>query len=123
MANKPGPASRITTQQVIEAAKRFYEDDVSQIQLAQELGISTSYMARRIIEAKRDGLIRVRVETDISDDSLAADGIRHNSGQAAMLVNGSIVLVSIDARSAKPMMQQIAVDGVVVTLIVTRTTT
>ncbi|MEK9155526.1 MAG: hypothetical protein AAB839_02660 [Patescibacteria group bacterium] len=118
---RPRKTSHVSDQQIVDAARRYYVDDIGQAVLARELGISASYLSRRFRLAKASGLITVGVETALSSDIIAADAIRHEHGQSALVVNGSVVLASIDTRSATPATQQVTIDGTTVTLVVTRT--
>lgn len=63
---KPGAglASRISRRQVLDAARRYYDVGETQAEIAKDLGISASYLARLLKQAKDSGWVRVFIDTD-----------------------------------------------------------
>ena len=49
------------TGRILAAARRYYFDDASKVQIAQELGISRFQVARLLQEARRTGLVRIEI--------------------------------------------------------------
>ena len=60
----PGPASRLTRRQVLLAAKRYYDLGHTQADIAADLGVSPSYVARLMKQAKDSGWVRIFIDTD-----------------------------------------------------------
>lgn len=115
-----GPATRLTEQQIVSAARQFFENGVSQAVLARELGISPSYMARRIGQAQRDGLIKVCVVASSDDAPMMVKADLQGRGQLSVAVDGSRVTLAVDLASAMPQTTSMEVVGAKLTVTVSR---
>lgn len=58
---EPGDQARDETSLMLSAARRYYWNDASKVQIAQELGISRFQVARMLQEARRAGLVRIEI--------------------------------------------------------------
>src|SRR5690606_29748717 len=67
-----GTPSRISRRAVLEAARRHYELGDTQAQIAADMGISGSYLARLLRQAKEAGWVRFVIEAD-RETELAAE--------------------------------------------------
>lgn len=67
-----GPASRISRGQILEAAERFYLHGHIQADIASDLGVSASYLARLLRQAREAGWVRIFVESDRETELAAA---------------------------------------------------
>lgn len=63
-AGRPGPASRIARGDILKAARRYYDLGHSQSDIASDMGISPSYLARLLKSAKDAGWVRVFIDAD-----------------------------------------------------------
>ncbi len=59
-----GPSARVSRSEILKAARRFYLGGETQTQIAKDMGISPSYLARRLKKAVEDGWVRIYVDTD-----------------------------------------------------------
>lgn len=67
-----GPSSRVARRDVLEAARRYYDAGETQAEIAKDLGISPSYLARLLKQAKDNGWVRVFIDTDREMELAAA---------------------------------------------------
>lgn len=95
---------------MVLAARRYYVDDVSKVQIAEELGVSRFKVARLLEHAKATGVVTITIHADgLQDPALAArvqdhlglasvtvvetsgdaDAVRHQVGEAAAHVLGA----------------------------------
>lgn len=73
----------LTQQQMVQAARRYYLDDASKVQIAEELGLSRFKVARLLEGAREAGIVRIEViDPGAVRDQLSAElverfGLRH----------------------------------------------
>lgn len=74
-------------QQMILAARLYYEDGLTQEDVARELGISRPTVSRLFQKAKEEGIVQISISDPFSTDEALADQIIKNCGlQAAVIV-------------------------------------
>jgi DNA-binding transcriptional regulator LsrR (DeoR family) len=74
---------------MLAAARRYYYDDASKVQIAQELGISRFQVARLLQEARRSGLVRIEIGSPGHIDAELSDKITERFGIRRAIVVGS----------------------------------
>ncbi len=80
-------SQREEIQQMIQAARFYYEDGLTQESIARELGISRPTISRLLQKAKDDGIVQISISDPFSTDEALADQIVKNCGlQAAIIV-------------------------------------
>ncbi|MBI4438191.1 hypothetical protein HY631_04535 [Candidatus Uhrbacteria bacterium] len=67
-----GPSSRIPRRKVLEAARRFYLHGETQTAIAADLGVSNSYLARLLKDAREQGWVKIIVDSDRETELAAA---------------------------------------------------
>jgi DNA-binding transcriptional regulator LsrR (DeoR family) len=53
-------------------AKLHYESDMSQVQIAKQLGLSTATISRLLQRARAEGIVRIEVRDIFAPDALGA---------------------------------------------------
>lgn len=73
-SKKPGagPSSRISRRKILEAARRFYLHGETQTAIAEDLGVSNSYLARLLKDAREQGWVKIIVDADRETELAAA---------------------------------------------------
>lgn len=79
---KPGPASRISQAQILDAARRYYLGDEGQSSIAKRLNVTPSYVGRLLKQARDQGLVRISIAPDPAGELAAKllkkfPGLRH----------------------------------------------
>lgn len=69
---RPGPSSRFTRREVVRAARRYYDLGHTQAEIAKDLGVSGSYVARVLQRAREQGWVRIFIEDDRESELAAA---------------------------------------------------
>lgn len=107
-----GPASRYTREQVLEWARRHYEGGETLCSMAREAGVSGGYLTKMVKQAKADGWLRVRVESDLSGHQAATEALlQRPGGQVAMLVDGDTISFSVNVVAAVEGQWQLSLHG------------
>jgi biotin operon repressor len=120
-AGPSGKPSRISRRQVIDMARRHFEGGELQVELARELGISASYMARLIENLRKSGHIKVIVNDGTHPSAQDAQEVLHiGDSQLVLTVDGSVVTVAADTYAIKPIEQSVTIGHVRVTVKVER---
>jgi DNA-binding transcriptional regulator LsrR (DeoR family) len=65
---------------MVQAARRYYVDDASKVQIATELGISRFKVARLLEQARASGLVTITIHADGVRDPELAEAVRAHLG-------------------------------------------
>ncbi|MBD3781077.1 MULTISPECIES: sugar-binding domain-containing protein [unclassified Cellulomonas] len=71
---------------MVLAARRYYVDDVSKVQIAQEMGLSRFKVARLLEQARAEGVVTITVHADGLRDPALAARLREHLGLAEVTV-------------------------------------
>ena len=71
-SGRPGPSSRLSRREILEAARRFYDLGHTKGDIAKDMGISGSYLARVLQRARDNGWIKIFIEDDRETELAAA---------------------------------------------------
>lgn len=71
---------------MVLAARRYYVDDVSKVQIADELGVSRFKVARLLEQARQSGVVSITIHADGLRDPALADRLREHLGLDAVTV-------------------------------------
>ena len=118
-----GPHSHITRQQVLDAAYRYIVLDQTQTDLARELGISPSYLARLIKKATDPDSGWIRIQVSTKDDPAivdAQDMLDVANGQMAFVVDGKRICVVVDTARVPESSQKLTIGDVTVTVTISK---
>ena len=98
LAGRPHPSAVRSLQ--IEAARRFYLEDASKIEIGRDLGISRFQVARLLQSARATGVVRILIdEVHATRDDLARDLSRTFNLQMAAVLDAA-PMDSVDQRRA-----------------------
>ena len=98
---------------MVHAARRYYLDDASKVQIAEELGISRFKVARLLEAARDSGVVRIEildpgaVKDQLSQDLRERFGLRHALVVDVEALAGGEKLAEL-GRAAASLMQRIA---------------
>lgn len=67
-------------------ARRYYLDDRSKVQIAQELGLSRFKVARLLQQSREDGVVRIEIEDPAGVDADLSDTVREQLGLRRVVV-------------------------------------
>ena len=75
---------------MVLVARRYYVDDISKVQIAQDLGLSRFKVARLLEQARSTGVVTITIDADgLVDAELSARVCRHLGLDAAVVVEAS----------------------------------
>ena len=103
----------LTQLHMVQAARRYYLDDASKVQIAEELGISRFKVARLLEAARDSGVVRIEildpgaVKDQLSQDLRERFGLRHALVVDVEALAGGEKLAEL-GRAAASLMQRIA---------------
>lgn len=89
MSDAPHPGTDGVRALAVEAARRYYLEDLSKSEIGQLLGISRFKVARLLQQARAEGWVRIEIAAADSGDEELADRVRTTYGLERVVVTDS----------------------------------
>lgn len=115
MAESPSSAGSFDSNAAIRAARRFYLEDRSKVEIAKELGISRFKVARLLETARERGLVKITIADDGAPDDARSARLADALGlERALVVTASgtnTEMRTVVGRAAATFLSSSLVDG------------
>ena len=71
----------VKTQKMVEIAKMYYEEELTQNEIAKRLGVSRPLVSKMLADAKEAGIVTIQIHSPfVSNEFLMEEIIRHSGG-------------------------------------------
>ena len=80
----------MNTELLVQVSELYYLQEMNQVEIAKLLGVSRPTVSRLLAEAKREGVVEIKVKNMVSINSELSKQLRERLGlKNALIINGN----------------------------------